>query len=119
AFAVYAWVDLSQVSWFGLSPSEIRSSDNAVRGFCGACGSPLFLKYDDGAEIGLHLGTFDEAQTFLPTHHAGSEGRLPWVDIAQSLPSVSCQRRSGLAKASLGTPGAESGSARGVRRQRP
>lgn len=94
AFSVLAWCDSTQVSWFGAPATESRSSGRAVRGFCGACGSPLFQKYDDSAEIALYVGAFDQPQAFVPTHHCGSESRLIWVDIASGLPSEECERKS-------------------------
>jgi hypothetical protein len=86
AFAVLAVCDSPQVSWFGTPASEFRSSNKAVRGFCGTCGSPLFMKYNDRNDIALYVGAFDDPQAFVPTHHCGVEGRLVWVDIAASLP---------------------------------
>ena len=94
AFAVLAWCDTDQVTWFGTAASEFRSSNKAVRGFCGACGAPLYMKYDEDAEIGLYVGAFDEPKSFIPTHHYGAESRLLWVDIGASLPSEECERKS-------------------------
>lgn len=94
AFAVLAWCDQEKVTWFGESPSENRSSDTGQRGFCGTCGSPLYLKHEGDGEIGFHVGAFDEPQAFVPTHHCGAEGRLVWVDIAAALPSEECERKS-------------------------
>lgn len=94
AFGILAWCEEKDLTWFGQAASEYRSSSRAVRGFCGACGSPLFLKYDGASEVGIHIGAFDEPQAFIPTHHYGAESRLGWVDIAQNLPAEPCERRS-------------------------
>lgn len=93
AFAVIAWCDNAKISWFGEAPAENRSSSKATRGFCGSCGSPLFMKYDEADETGFYVGAFNEPHVFTPTHHCGAESRLVWCDIAATLPSEECERQ--------------------------
>src|SRR5579872_4414841 len=80
AFAVLAWFPTRSVVWRGLAPVERRSSDIAERAFCGRCGSPLFLKFDDSPEIGLMLGAFDRPDLLVLAYHYGVEARLPWIE---------------------------------------
>lgn len=93
-FAVLVWCEDAKLSWFGEAPGEIRSSAKAARGFCGKCGSPLFMKYDESDETGIYVGAFNEPQAFIPTHHYGTESRLVWCDIAATLPGEECERKS-------------------------
>src|SRR3954471_20698370 len=51
-FATLVWVAGADVIWMGL-PASFRSSPAARRGFCAACGTPLFLAYDDDPAIAL------------------------------------------------------------------
>lgn len=83
--AAIAWAPAAQVRWTR-PPRTYRSSPAAVRGFCGDCGSPLFLQYDGEDAIGLMLGAFDQPEPFPPGNHYGVEGRLSWVDIGRGLP---------------------------------
>ncbi|WP_246664071.1 GFA family protein [Phyllobacterium sp. SYP-B3895] len=47
-FAVLSWVDATAVVWEGTKqPKARRSSPIATRSFCGDCGTPIALQYDD------------------------------------------------------------------------
>jgi len=78
-----------QVSFFGTERSLYESSPGALRAYCGQCGSPLTWE-GDGGDLGpiveLHLSTFDEPESLVPTAHAFYPERLPWFDIADDLP---------------------------------
>jgi len=84
-FATLVWFAGTDVIWTG-APASYRSSPVARRGFCAACGTPLFLLYDDDPKIALMLGAFDDRAALVPTNHYGIESRLPWVDIGADLP---------------------------------
>jgi hypothetical protein len=86
------WFDDAELTWQG-TPAVFRSSPIAVRAHCGTCGTPLYLKYDSRDETALAVGTLDEAQTVTPTHHYGTEGRLPWADIGRDLPGRQTRER--------------------------
>ena len=47
AFAVLVQAPRDALKWTKEPPAVYRSSPIATRGFCPACGSPLFLQYDD------------------------------------------------------------------------
>jgi hypothetical protein len=81
-----AWFARGSVQWTG-TPAGFRSSPIAVRTHCGACGTPLYLAYDERDDVALAVGTFDNPEAVKPTHHYGSESRLGWVDIGSGLPA--------------------------------
>lgn len=65
------------------APEYFASSPIARRPFCRECGTPLGFCFDDGAEIELTLGSFDDPGEFVPVEHAGAESLLePWVNSA-------------------------------------
>lgn len=73
------------VEWEGETPSRFASSDVADRGFCAACGTPLF--YDGKSGQGLHLmaGTLDDPGALSPDFHYGVESEVPWVAALPNL----------------------------------
>jgi hypothetical protein len=85
-FAVLAWFPEDRLSWICGEPTVHRSSPIAVRAFCVACGTPLFLRYDGAREVGVMVGALDEPEEFPPTYHYGVEGRLHWSDVGQGMP---------------------------------
>ena len=84
--ATLVWVAGADVVWTG-APATYRSSPVARRGYCAACGTPLFLAYDDDSQIALLHGAFDQRDDLVPSHHYGAEGRLPWDDSGAGLPA--------------------------------
>lgn len=44
-----------------VAPPAYRSSTEARRSYCPACGSPLFMDYDGDREISIALGALDDA----------------------------------------------------------
>ncbi|WP_169796609.1 GFA family protein [Chondromyces crocatus] len=85
ASAVLVWASRSAIAWKGV-PARYRSSSVAERGFCGTCGTPLFLDYERSHEIVLMVGAFDDAASLRPQHHYGIESVLPWDDRRDDLP---------------------------------
>ena len=64
-------------------PEYYASSPIARRPFCRECGTPLGFCFNEGAEIELTLGSFDDPSGFVPAGHAGAESLLePWVNSA-------------------------------------
>ena len=87
AFATLAWFPRVAVKWTSGEPVIYRSSPIAVRGHCGACGTPLSLTYDGRDDLAFTVGSLDAPESATPTHNYGAEGRLPWVDFRPTLPS--------------------------------
>jgi hypothetical protein len=92
-FAVLVWWQADAVQWTGAYPHVRRSSPIAERGFCGACGTPLLLRYDGEDRLALTLGSFDDPAPLRPTHHYGIEGRIDWVDCGAGLPGKATEQR--------------------------
>jgi len=61
----------------------------AFRAFCENCGTPLTWE-GDGGDLGqiieLHISTFDDPESMIPTSHAFAPERLSWFDVADDLP---------------------------------
>src|SRR3954470_23624946 len=71
AFAILAWFKAKDLTWSAARPLVRRSSHIAERAFCGACGTPLFLRYDGSDEVGLMVDALDQPEGFPPTYHYG------------------------------------------------
>lgn len=64
-------------------PDRYRSSPFAQRGFCAACGTPLTFEFDDGNNLDLTVGSFDDPGRFRPTSHFGKESwHAAWLDTS-------------------------------------
>ena len=78
-----------QVQFNGTERTRYESSPGAFRAFCGYCGTPLTWE-GDGGELGqiieLHISTFDDTESMVPTSHAFEPERLSWFDVADDLP---------------------------------
>ncbi|MCW5696094.1 MAG: GFA family protein [Bauldia sp.] len=63
-----------------------RSSDQAERGFCAACGTPLSFRYLTSKRIAISLGSLDDPAAVKPAHQYGIEARMPWFAELAALP---------------------------------
>jgi hypothetical protein len=69
------------------APLEYRSSAHVLRGFCGACGSPLTYRNEARPdEVDVILTSLDEPGPLAPTAHVWVAEKLPWVLIEDDLP---------------------------------
>jgi hypothetical protein len=82
AFAPLILVE-GAVIWTG-TPSEWASSAAAVRGFCAACGTPLYMRDSDGLQ--LMAGTIAPPSPFAPVENDGVEARVGWLVALAALP---------------------------------
>jgi hypothetical protein len=85
-FVGLALVHPDQIAWTRGTPASFRSSSIATRLFCKDCGTPLAYVNDQGGDVELTTGSFDEPQRVTPTHATGTESRLHWIDALASLP---------------------------------
>ena len=85
-YAAFVAVPRRAIRWTKGRPSTFRSSPLASRGFCPACGSPLFYDGDAEDHVALTVGSLDDPSGFKPDHHYGVESRLEWADCGPSLP---------------------------------
>jgi hypothetical protein len=75
-------VPKAAVTW-EREPDRYRSSPFAQRGFCSACGTPLTFEFDDGNNLDLTVGSFDDPGRFKPTSHFGKESwHAAWLDTS-------------------------------------
>jgi hypothetical protein len=92
-YAMLFSVPRSAMSWTGGAPTIYRSSPVATRGFCAACGSPLFYDGDAEPMLSMTAGSLDDPSVFKPDHHYGVESRLPWADCGCDLPGKETEER--------------------------
>lgn len=77
-------------------PRWHRSSEIGERGFCGECGTPLFVRYRTAEWsnwIGVAIGALDDPAAVAPERHMGIESRLPWLALAGDLPEEAYPER--------------------------
>jgi hypothetical protein len=75
---------------FQLTRGELaifRSSEEAERGFCRDCGTPLSFRYVDSDTIDVSIGSLDEPGQARPVMQFRLESRLPWVGELDALPA--------------------------------
>ncbi len=62
------------------------SSDEAERGFCAACGTPLSFHYRGSPRIAIALGSLDDPSRIEPRVQYGLEARVPFFAALAGLP---------------------------------
>jgi hypothetical protein len=73
--------------WLTHEPAILRSSKEAQRRFCAACGTQLLFWGEDEPEVvDVNLATLDDPAGVRPDHHIWIMSRIPWFDIADDLP---------------------------------
>lgn len=79
--AAFVAIPRSDVSW-SHEPDWYASSPIARRPFCAACGTPLGFVFNDGSDMDLTLGSFDDPSQFVPVGHVGVESlHEAWVHL--------------------------------------
>lgn len=77
----------NQLTWTRGQAAEFRSSSVVARGFCTACGTPLYMKEDGDPHYELAMGTFDDQSALPPlSRQSGTESRVAWFSTMASLP---------------------------------
>ena len=71
-------VAAARLRWEG-EPGVFASSSLAERGFCPACGTPLFYRQKGSDWIELTSGSLPPGVAFTPVRQWGLEGRQPWL----------------------------------------
>jgi hypothetical protein len=62
------------------------SSDEAERGFCRDCGTPLTFRYLKSSRIAVSIGSLDMPARIRPARQYGIEARIPWFAELAALP---------------------------------
>ena len=69
------------------APAEFRSSAIVARGFCSACGTPLYMREDGDPNYELAIGTLDDPNAVPAfSDQAGVESKLRWFNGLRDLP---------------------------------
>ena len=92
-FAALVAIPRNALTWTGSRPTVLRSSPVATRGFCSACGSPLYYDGETEDHLAITVGSLDDPSGFKPDHHYGVESRLAWVDCGLDLPGRETSER--------------------------
>jgi len=90
------------VGWFSVGatgfrftqgePRRFRSSAQAVRSFCGDCGTPLLFKRDGLDEVDVSICSLDDPEAVRPEDHTYVRSRLGWAIVADGLPQYLAAR---------------------------
>ena len=73
--------------WLRGEPATFASSARGERSFCRTCGTSLtFVDPGDVGQVDVALATLDEPAAFPPTRHIWTASRMPWLEVADSLP---------------------------------
>jgi hypothetical protein len=67
--------------------AEFRSSPIVARGFCAACGTPLYMLEDGWPIYEVTVGSLDEPDRVAPTHQVGIESERRWFHTLSDLPA--------------------------------
>lgn len=86
AMAPLVAVPRGGLEWTRGSPATFRSSAPVARGFCAACGTPLFMLEDGDPNIEIAICTLDNPAAAAPVAQVGVESRLPWFAAMANLP---------------------------------
>ena len=74
-------------TWVEGEPTRYRSSPEAERGFCAACGSTLTMHETVlGDRVQVSLGSLDRAEDIRPDDHVWTDSQLSWLRIEDDLP---------------------------------
>lgn len=80
--AAYAGYQAERVTFGGEPPATFASSPGVVRSFCGRCGSAVaFTGERWPGEVHLHVGAFDDPESFPPKGQGFPEERLSWLHL--------------------------------------
>jgi len=69
-------------------PGWFQSSDEAQRGFCRNCGTPLFYRFLSSLRIAVSIGSLDRHSEVKPQAQYGIEAREPWFSELPLLPQT-------------------------------
>jgi hypothetical protein len=83
----WAMFEQSQVVFTAKQATLYASSEDAQRGFCSHCGTPICFtsSYLPGL-IDIAIGCLDKPEQMPPQFHCWHGERLPWAEFADDLP---------------------------------
>lgn len=92
-----AWATFptQRIEWLKGEPRRFASSAKAERSFCAQCGCALtFTLIESPERTDVTLASLDHPEQIAPLDHIHTSSRIPWVRIADGLPSFSDERPS-------------------------
>lgn len=87
-FGAFAMVDPEKFRITRGAPAWFQSSDEAMRGFCRDCGTPLLYKYLSSHQLAVTIGSLDRHSEARPLLQVGLEAREPWFAALPFLPGL-------------------------------
>jgi hypothetical protein len=86
---VVAWLTMASegFAWTRGEPAIYRSSPEAERLFCPACGAQLvFRMIAEPHRLDVTLASLDDPNAVPPQHHGWTSSRIAWFDARDDLP---------------------------------
>lgn len=93
---VVAWLTVRRAdfSFTAGTPHDYRSSADAIRCFCGRCGTPLTWRaIANPAFVDVSIGSLDDPAAVAPSLHLWTESRIAWFDTVDHLPRYPTNER--------------------------
>lgn len=84
-FAALVAAPREAITWTRGKPARFRSSEHVDRGFCRACGTPLFYDGRSGNRVNFTIGSLDHPELFPPGANTRNEARVPWFATLLSI----------------------------------
>jgi hypothetical protein len=87
AFVTWASFRRNAFRFTGEHPRELQWAGR-LRSFCPHCGTPLtFMTEAEADEVDVTVCSFDHPEKVTPTDHTWVDDRLPWIRLADDLPT--------------------------------
>ncbi|HEV8702819.1 MAG TPA: GFA family protein [Candidatus Polarisedimenticolia bacterium] len=78
------------------TPGSFQSRPGVTRSFCTSCGTPLTYRHvDTPGTVDVTVCSLDEPARVTPQDHVYHDGKLPWVRLADGLPTYRRRRADG------------------------
>jgi hypothetical protein len=87
AFVSWFTVPRADFRWVHGEPVHFRSTPEAVRSFCGRCGTQLTFERDMLDELDITTCSLDDPESLPPQDHTYASSRLAWIKLADGLPA--------------------------------
>lgn len=87
--AALPWVSVARedFAFIAGTPATFESSPGVTRRFCGACGSPIVFDMARESDVDVTIGTLDDPDRIIPTHHIWAGSALHMADdLGAALP---------------------------------
>jgi hypothetical protein len=83
AWATFAAADFAYTQG---TPAIYRSSPQALREFCAACGTPLVFRRPGETTVDITMASLDDATAIAPEYHIWTASRIAWFNTRDELP---------------------------------